>query len=88
MNDRKIFSVDVQHQPERQCFFTLVDGNKSFVDYRISGDTIDFHHTFVPDAMRGRGIAEQVVNAALAWAKAEDYKIEASCGYVQRFLGA
>lgn len=78
--------VDVRHEPQRQRFVTIVDGHESLADYRLSGQQIDFNHTFVPDALRGRGIAEKLVREALAWARQEEYQIQASCSYVKKFL--
>lgn len=78
--------IDAQHQPERQRFIAIVDGHEAVADYRVSGVVVDFNHTYVPEALRGQGVAEQLVAAALAWARSKHYKIEASCGYVQRFL--
>lgn len=77
---------EIRHEPQHQRFVTLVDGYESVVDYRLSGRQIDFNHTFVPDALRGRGIAEKLVREALAWARQEGYQIRASCWYVQKFL--
>lgn len=78
--------VVITHEPERQRFVCVVDGHESVADYRLSGDKVDFNHTFVPDALRGRGIAEKLVREALAWARSEELHIEASCWYVRRFL--
>lgn len=76
----------IRHEPEQQRFVALVEGHQSLANYRLSGRLVDFNHTYVPDALRGRGIAEKLVVAALQWARAENYTIEASCGYVVRFL--
>lgn len=79
--------LEVRHEPERQRFVAIVDGIESVADYRLSGGQIDFNHTFVPDALRGRGVAEKLVRQALSWARQEGYQIEASCWYVRKFLG-
>ncbi|MBV1932122.1 MAG: N-acetyltransferase [Porticoccaceae bacterium] len=79
-------SPEIRHEPHKQRFVTVVDGHESLADYRLSGQQIDFNHTFVPDALRGRGIAEKLVREALAWAQEEDYQIQASCWYVKKFL--
>ena len=42
--------------------------------------------TFVPESLRGQGIAEKLVRTGLAWAREQGYQIEASCWYVRRFL--
>ncbi len=47
---------------------------------------IDFTYTFVPETLRGHGIAEKLVRTGLAWAREQGFEIEASCWYVQRFL--
>lgn len=50
-----------------------------------AGD-IDFYRTFVPPAWRGQGVGERLVRAGLAWARAQNYRISASCWYVQKFM--
>lgn len=39
-------------------------------------------HTFVPPAMRGRGVAQQLVEALVADARAQGFKIVPQCSYV------
>lgn len=77
----------VLHQPENSRFVSIVDGAEAVLDYRmLSAKRIDFNHTFVPNALRGRGIAETLVRTGLAWARHQDLQIQASCWYVQRFM--
>lgn len=42
-----------------------------------------FDHTYVPPALRGRGIAEKLVEAGVAFARAEKATIVPACSYVQ-----
>ena len=79
-------AIEVSHQPEQQRFVTTVDGHESVADYLLSGQNIDFNHTFVPNPLRGRGVAEQLVRESLSWARQEGFQIQASCSYVQKFL--
>lgn len=76
----------IQHQPEQQRFVLQLDGAEAVLDYSLSGNSINFHHTFVPPAFRGKGLAEKLVRHGLAWAKAQQYQLNASCSYVQKFL--
>ena len=79
--------MDIQHDSVRQRFVMLVDGSEALLEYRLlPGNGIDFSHTFVPPALRGRGIAEKLVRRGLSWAREQDYEIQASCWYVQRFI--
>jgi hypothetical protein len=36
--------------------------------------------------LRGKGLAEQLVEVGLAWANAEQLNVKASCWYVAKFL--
>lgn len=76
----------IEHQPSRHRFVMTEAGIDAVLDYVIRGTQIDFTHTYVPESLRGRGIAEQLVRAGLAWAREQDYQIEASCWYVDKFL--
>lgn len=76
----------IEHQPQQQRFVLKLDGEQAVLDYQLTGENINFHHTFVPAAFRGKGLAEKLVRHGLAWAKQHDYQITASCWYVQKFL--
>lgn len=80
----------IDHQKENNRFVLAKDNHECILDYKISGvsDTkvIDFNSTYVPFALRGQGLAEELVAAGLAWAKEQGYQLEASCWYVKKFL--
>ncbi len=76
----------IQHQSEQQRFVLQLDGAEAVLDYAVNGDNINFHHTFVPPAFRGKGLAEKLVRHGLTWARQQQYQISASCWYVQKFL--
>jgi predicted GNAT family acetyltransferase len=79
--------MDIQHDVAQQRFMVIVDGSEALLEYRLlPGNGIDFSYTFVPPALRGRGIAEKLVRTGLSWARDRDYEIQASCWYVQRFI--
>ena len=75
------------HQPELHRFVSRSDGEEAVLEYRLLPDNgIDFTRTFVPEALRGQGIAEKLVRTGLAWAREQEYEVQASCWYVTRFL--
>ena len=75
------------HQPDQHRFVSQIDGQEAVLDYRLLPDNgIDFSRTFVPEALRGRGVAEKLVRTGLAWAREQGYEMQASCWYVARFL--
>lgn len=81
--------MDIIHQPERLRFVYEAEGEIALVEYRyVNETTVDFHHTFVPPTMRKHGLALKLVDAAGAWAKTQQFQIEASCWFAhKRLLG-
>lgn len=75
------------HHPELHRFTLSYEGHEAVLIYTFINQTgVDFCSTYVPPAARGKGIAEALVRAGLAWAKAEELEITASCWYVAKFL--
>ena len=80
-------NISPQHQPERQRFIVQDGKDEAVLEYRLlQGNGIDFTRTFVPEALRGQGIAEKLVRTGLGWAREQGYEIQAGCWYVARFL--
>ncbi len=80
-------SIDVEHNTQQQCFSAVVDGYKAILEYRAVGtDTIDIHHTFVPNELRGKGVAAVLAKQALAYAKEQQLKVIPSCSYIAVYL--
>jgi len=79
--------VNINHQPERARFVSVIDNQEARLEYDLMPrHGINFSYTFVPEALRGQGIAEKLVRTGLAWAREQGFEIEASCWYVRRFL--
>lgn len=80
-------TVKIHHDEPARRFAADVERGEAVVDYElIDGDTLDLRRTFVSDELRGEGLAGQVVQYALDWARHHDKKIVASCPYVGKFL--
>jgi predicted GNAT family acetyltransferase len=80
----------VDHQIEKNRFVIAKESYECVLDYTLveypENSVIDFTHTYVPFALRGQKLADQLVEAGLVWAKEQGYHIEASCSYVKNFL--
>ncbi len=63
-----------------------IDGALALCAYRRDGDTLVLHHTEVPPALQGRGLAAALVQAALDWARAEQLVVRPTCSYVAAYL--
>lgn len=78
--------IPVQHNPGASRYEAVVDGHLAVCEYELSGRRMVFTHTLVPPELRGRGVAEQLVRAALADARAAGRQVVPACSYVARFI--
>ncbi len=49
----------------------------------VSADVVDINHTFVDDSLRGRGIADALLRAAVAQLREQNQHARASCSYAK-----
>lgn len=73
-------TMAIEHEPGRG-FHVDVNGHRSELHYTLSGGRMAITHTQVPDALRGRGIAGQLVRAAFDRARAEGWTVAPQCSY-------
>ncbi len=79
--------VNVLHDKENQKFYAVINGKEAHLIYMILPDNvINFHHTYVPNELRGQGIAAKVVKAGLEYAKGNNFKVIPSCSYVDTYV--
>ena len=79
--------MSVQHNPANQAFTTTRDGHAAELAYaHPRPGVIDFTHTFVDEALRGQGLADELARAALAYAREQKLKVKTSCTFVAAFV--
>lgn len=76
----------VRHNVGDSRFEVVEEGLLSVVDYTRTAGEIALTHTYVPVELRGRGIAEKLVRAALAFARTEKLRVVPTCSYVDAFI--
>lgn len=76
----------VQHNAAASRYEVKVDGHLSVAEYKLDGLRMIFTHTAVPPELRGRGVAEILVRAALADARTAGRRVVPQCSYVTRFI--
>jgi predicted GNAT family acetyltransferase len=80
-------SLAVRHNVARQRFEAQAgESAPAFLSYRGEGERVILKHTFVPDALRGQGIAADLVRVALEEARQRHWKIVPRCSYVAGFI--
>lgn len=77
--------LDIQHEEGKRYYVQFGD-QRAELAYGESGRTRDFRHTWVPQELRGRKIAEKLVRHALDDTLRNGYKFIPSCPYVERFV--
>ena len=74
--------------PSANRFETTIENHVAYVDYKLDGKTISFEHTIVPDALQGRGLGGQLVQACLASARERSLSVTPVCavfvGYMKK----
>jgi uncharacterized protein len=63
-----------------------VEGGTAFANYRLTPSAVIITHTETPRALRGRGIASQLVEGALTLIRADGRKVIGACGFVVDYL--
>lgn len=80
-----MMQVTIQHDPAQRRFYAAMpDGSEAELRYEQDGKTLDFSHTYVPEAFRTEGVAEQVVLAGFRYAESEGFRVIPTCPYVSR----
>jgi predicted GNAT family acetyltransferase len=79
-------TVPVVDVPAEGRFLVRIDGAEAELVYRLRGDRFFLIHTEVPESLGGRGIAGQLVRAALRRAESDDLTIVPWCPYARRWL--
>ena len=64
-----------------------VEDAMAFANYRLTPDAVIITHTETPRALRGRGVASELIKGALELIRADGHKVIAGCGFVVDYLG-
>ena len=76
----------VRDDKTRSRFELELEGAVAFADYRLAEKRVIITHTETPPALRGRGIASQLVKGALDLIRADGNKVIAGCSFVVDYL--
>ena len=71
---------------EEKRFVIYAEGKEVYVEFDMNDDKMDLDHTYTHPDLRGRGLAAQVVGAALEYAKENNFRVVPTCSYVRSFI--
>jgi predicted GNAT family acetyltransferase len=63
-----------------------VDGGLAFANYRLTPSAVIITHTETPRALRGRGIASELIEGAIVLIRADGRKVIPGCSFVADYL--
>ena len=78
--------IPVQHHSGSGRFEMEIDGATAYLEYLDQGRSLVLTHTFVPPALRGRGLAGRMTRAALDFAREKGKTVDPRCSYAAAFL--
>ncbi len=76
----------IEHDERAGRFHTRVNGHLCVCDYRLRDGVMFMTHTEVAPEVEGRGVAAELVRAALAHARDHGLKVRPLCSYVQSYV--
>jgi predicted GNAT family acetyltransferase len=78
--------IEVKHDTSAHRFCAEVDGQRAVLDYTLVDDVMTITHTRVPAAIGRRGIAAELMRAALQMARASHWKVVPACSYAAAYM--
>lgn len=78
--------ITIRHLCEPARFEATVDGHLCVAEYRIADGVMLLTHTAVAPEIEGRGIAGELIQAALDHAKTRRLEVRALCSYARYYL--
>jgi predicted GNAT family acetyltransferase len=78
--------ASVRDNAAQSRFELDVEGSTAFANYRLTPQAVIITHTETPRALRGRGIATELVAGALQIIRSDGRKVVAGCSFVSDYL--
>ena len=78
--------MNIEHDLQRHRFATEVDGQRAVLNYILADTVMTITHTGVPPQIGGRGVAAELMRAALRAARAAGWTVNPVCSYAAAYL--
>ena len=76
----------ISHDQDAKRFSTEVEGHRAQLDYTLADGVMTITHTRVPPEIGGRGIAAELMRAALQVAAERGLSIDPACSYAAAYM--
>ncbi|HSP47478.1 MAG TPA: GNAT family N-acetyltransferase [Clostridiaceae bacterium] len=83
MDERKIL-----HDVEEEKLNLLTDTGEDlgYMTYYLNGNVLTVNHTKLKRKAKGMGLAQELLDAVAEYARAEGYRLNASCSYAKKMI--
>jgi predicted GNAT family acetyltransferase len=78
--------TNIRHDAAAHRFTTEVEGCRAQLDYTLAGNVMTITHTQVPPSIGGRGIAAELMSAALTAAHGAGWSVNPACSYAAAYM--
>lgn len=78
--------ASLRNNTDLQRFELEIDGQMAVAYYKLAPGVITLTHTETPMALRGRGIASQLVHGVLETARSQGLKVVPRCPFVSAYI--
>lgn len=79
-------NISLTNNEAMHNFELMVDGYRSFIDYKQKGNKVFLIHTEVAAELKGKGVAEALVEKTLSYLEEHRLKMMPLCVYVGMYL--
>jgi len=78
--------IKIVHNPAENRFETVIDGELSKLDYLQNGNNFVITHVGVHPSLRGQGVAGKIVEAGIAYARENSFRVVPMCSYAAAYI--
>ena len=82
---------NIIHDKLNKKFYSVIGDKKSLVEYDFTDESkkiIDIYHTFVPQELRGSGIAKELYIELIKYIETNNLKVRPSCSYALKIFSS
>jgi len=76
----------IEHESSAHRFSTTLEGHTAVLDYTLTNTVMSITHTGVPEAIGGRGVAAELMRAALKAARVAGWTVNPACSYAAAYM--
>lgn len=78
--------LQVTHNQKESTFEVWIDGHLSKLDYMQDGKNFVIMHVGVYPELRGQGVAGKIMEAGLAYARQNSFRVIPMCSYAASYI--